>query len=159
MMPSWFPDEEVQNVSYHRQSKSCRPSSILLLLLELLPSLMKSKITSVTIEICSWVKWNWTLWSWTEATETGWLVVAVIGRRSYQCPPYSCQIPVIPVDSSGIPVEFTSQNFTQAMKLCNSGIYTRMVPRVWSPEWHWNPVTGIELKMPNMENVTFSQEK
>ena len=67
-------------------------------------------------------------------------------ERSYQCPPYSCWILVIPVDSGGILVEFTSQNFTSATKLCNSGIYTGMVPGVWSPEWHWNPVTGIEIK-------------
>ena len=67
-------------------------------------------------------------------------------KRSYQCPPYSCWIPVIPVDSGGIPVEFTSQNFTPATKLCNSGIYTGMVPGVQSPEWHRNPVTGIEIK-------------
>ena len=66
--------------------------------------------------------------------------------RSYQCPPYSCWILVIPVDSGGIPAEFTSQNFTPAMKLCNSSIYTGMVPGVWSLEWHWNPVTGIEIK-------------
>ena len=60
-------------------------------------------------------------------------------------PPYSCWILVIPVDSGGILVEFTSQNFIPAMKLCNSGIYTGMVPGVWSPEWHRNPVTGIEI--------------
>ena len=65
--------------------------------------------------------------------------------RSYQCPPYSCWIPVIPVDSGGIPAEFTSQNFTPATKLRNSGIYTGMVPGVQSPEWHRNPVTGIEI--------------
>ena len=66
--------------------------------------------------------------------------------RSYQCPPYSCWLPVIPVDSGGIPVEYTSQNFTPATKLCNSSIYTRMVPGVRSPEWHRNPVTGIEIQ-------------
>ena len=80
-------------------------------------------------------------------------------KRSYQCPPYSCWIPVIPVDSGGIPLEFTSQNFTPATKLCNSGIYTGMVPRVQSPEWHQNPLTRIELKMPNTESLGFSHEK
>ena len=49
-------------------------------------------------------------------------------------------------NSCGILVEFTSQNFTPATKLCNSGIYTGMVPGVRSPEWHWNPVSGIEIK-------------
>ena len=48
--------------------------------------------------------------------------------RSYWCPTYSCQIPVIPVDFSAIPVEFTSQNFTPATEFCNPGIYTGTVP-------------------------------
>ena len=66
--------------------------------------------------------------------------------RSYQSSHYSCWNQVSPVDSSGMLVEFTSQNFTPATELCHSGIYSRMVPRVLSPEWHWNPVTGMELK-------------
>ena len=68
--------------------------------------------------------------------------------RSYQCP-YSCWILVSPADSGAIPAEFTSQNFTPAMELCHSSIYTGMVPGVWSPEWHWNPVTEMELKDAN----------
>ena len=85
--------------------------------------------------------------------------VAWLPQRSYQSPPYSRWIPIIPVDSGGIPAEFTSQNFTPATKLCNSGIYSRMVPRVRSPEWHRNPVTRIEIKIPNMETFAFSHEK
>ena len=69
-----------------------------------------------------------------------------IYSRSYQRPPYSCWIPASPVDSCGILAEFTSQNFTPAMELCQSSIYTGMVPGVQSPEWHWNPVTRMELR-------------
>ena len=106
---------------------------------------------------------NTQIWWWLELLNKSKLSVLSLTTISYCCrhcqfnsqwllwglisaPPCSCWIPVIPVDSSGIPVEFTSQNFTPATKLCNSAIYTGMVPRVRSPEWHWNPVTGIEIK-------------
>ena len=37
-----------------------------------------------------------------------------------------------------IPVEFTSQNFTPATKLCNSGIYTGMVTGMAPESSDWN---------------------
>ena len=44
--------------------------------------------------------------------------------------PYSCRNPVIPADSSAIPVEFTSQNFIPATEFWYSGNFTGTVPGI-----------------------------
>jgi hypothetical protein len=56
------------------------------------------------------------------------------------------------VDSSAIPVEFTSQIFTPAMEFCYSGIYTGTVPRM-----DWNRMALDAVTRMNTKNCQIWQ--
>ena len=70
-------------------------------------------------------------------------------QRSYQCPPYSCWIPVIPAESGGIQwskiwqeglLIFSFWCILNPAEFGHSGIETGMVP-----DWPERNATGIRL--------------
>ena len=73
-------------------------------------------------------------------------------RRSYQCPPYSCWIPVILAESSGIQCSkiwqeglliFSFRSILIPAEFGHSRIETRMVPRLARMECNWNLVVCL----------------
>ena len=72
--------------------------------------------------------------------------------RSYQCPPYSCWIPVIPAESGGIRwseiwqeglLIFSFRCILSPAEFGHSRIETGMVPGLTGTECNWNPVVCV----------------